>query len=66
MIKKYRQQIDIIDSEILALLNKRKSLIEKAEEIKLQQNIPLKDQEREEEILKKAGKFKNVFIEVLK
>lgn len=66
MIKEYRNQIDIIDSQIISLLEKRKMLVAKVREIKLEQNIPLENKEREEQVLKKAGKFKNVFIEILK
>ena len=66
MIKEYRNHIDIIDSQIISLLEKRKMLVAKVREIKLEQNIPLENKEREEQVLKKAGKFKNVFIEILK
>ncbi|MBW3002108.1 chorismate mutase [Candidatus Woesearchaeota archaeon] len=66
MIDEYRKEIDLIDSEIISLLEKREILVEKIKEIKLQQKIPLEDKEREQQVLKKAGKFKKVFKEVLK
>ena len=66
MIKEHRKKIDEIDSQIISVLEKRKTLVNKVKEIKLGQKIPLEDKEREEQILKKAGKFKKVFIEVLK
>ncbi|MBW3004472.1 chorismate mutase [Candidatus Woesearchaeota archaeon] len=66
MLEQYRKQIDLIDSQIIELLKKRESLVEQIKEIKLEQNAPLEDKEREEQVLKKAGKFKNVFKEVLK
>lgn len=66
MILKYRKAIDKIDSQIIALLKKRKSLVAKVKKIKLKEKIPLKDKEREKQILKKTGKFKKVFMEILK
>jgi len=66
MIKQYRKKIDKIDSEIIALLKKRKALVEKVKKIKLKENLPIKDIKREEQILKKSSVFKNVFIEILK
>ena len=66
MINEHRKKIDEIDSQIISLLEERENLVEKIKEIKLKQNIPLEDKEREEQILKKAGKFKKVFKEVLK
>ena len=66
MIKEYRKKIDEIDSQIISLLEKRENLVKKVRLIKLQQAIPLKDSQREEQVLKNAGKFKKVFIEILK
>ncbi len=66
MIKEYRKKINEIDSQIISLLEKREILVNKVKEIKLEQNIPLEDKEIEEQVLKKAGKFKKVFIEILK
>ena len=66
MIKEYRCQIDIIDSQIISLLEQREGLVKKIRLIKLQQDIPLKNLKREEQILEKSGKFKKVFIEILK
>ena len=60
------KNIDEIDSQILSLLEKRKQLVEKVKEIKLKQNIPLEDKDREEQVLKKAGNFNNIFREILK
>jgi chorismate mutase len=66
MIQEHRKQIDEIDSKIISLLEKRETIVKKIKEIKLKENITLEDKEREEQILKKAGKFKKVFKELLK
>lgn len=66
MIKEYREKIDEIDSQIISLLEKRESLVEKIKETKIQQNIHLEDKEREEQVLNKAGRFREVFEEILK
>ena len=66
MIKEYRKKINEIDSQIISLLEKREILVNKVKEIKLEQNILVKNKKREEQVLKKAGKFKKVFKEVLK
>ena len=66
MIKKYRKQIDKLDSQIISLLKKRQTLAKKVREEKIKEKLPLKDKKREQQVLKKAGKFKKIFKEVLK
>lgn len=50
-----RQQIDKIDSKIVDLLAKRLQLVDKIGEIKLRETAPIKQSEREEEVLKKIS-----------
>lgn len=51
MLKKYREEIDVIDKEIKKLLIRRFEYSEKIGQYKKKRNLPLSQQEREEEIL---------------
>jgi len=53
-LKKYRQEIDKIDEKLLELLSSRIELADKIGIIKRQQNIPIKDPEREKSVLIKT------------
>jgi len=66
MIKAQRKKIDIIDQKIIDLLKKRKGYVKEIQKIKKLKKIPPKDPKREKQILKRAGKFRNVFKEILK
>lgn len=63
MIDKLRKEIDRIDNSIIELLSKRKSIVKKIAGIKKQENKPVIDKEREQEIihrLKKLSKEKGL------
>ena len=47
MLDKYRKEIDEIDKKILALLGERVALFKKIGLLKKQQQLPIKDNERE-------------------
>ena len=47
----YRNQIDQIDDKLLALLERRKLVCGMINKIKKKKDIPIEDNEREEEIL---------------
>ena len=57
MIEKLRKEIDSIDSNILELLSKRKSIVKKISEIKKQKNKPIIDEGREQEIMGRIKKL---------
>ena len=48
-----RNELDLIDKEILLLLENRMDIIRKVGEIKSKLDIPIEDIEREKEIIKK-------------
>ncbi len=56
-IDNYRDQIDKLNAEILALLNQRAKYAQKIGEIKLKQNLPIYDKEREEKIFQHLFKL---------
>ncbi len=53
MIDYYRKKIDEIDKEIIKLYEKRLSISTKIGDYKKQNNIPILNKNREEEIIKK-------------
>lgn len=55
MLEKERKEIDAIDKELIALLEKRWDLILKVAMKKKQANIPVLDEEREKRILEKVA-----------
>ena len=65
-----RQHIDEIDEKLLPLLKKRMELSKKAAVYKAEKDIPVRDEEREREILEKAERYgdeiKTVYGSVLK
>lgn len=52
-----RNQIDKIDDQIVTLIKVRQELVRIIIEKKKQQNIPIKDQEREKAIIKRLRKI---------
>lgn len=57
MIKKYREEIEVIDLEIQSLLRKRLDVVKKVGEYKRINNLPILDQNREKELLLKVEKL---------
>ncbi len=72
-LDKVRSQIDWIDRDIMAQLDKRFELVEKVKEIKKEINMPVLDKSREETIkhyielnTKFEKEIKNVYEEIMK
>jgi len=51
-LKELREKITILDNEILELLEERNSLSEEIAEIKIENNLPIEDLKREEEVIR--------------
>ncbi|ASJ17567.1 chorismate mutase [Pyrococcus kukulkanii] len=64
-IKSLREQIDEIDREIIALLERRLEIARQIGEIKKSLGLPIEDKSREEEVLRRAGKFRPIFEKIL-
>lgn len=60
-----RKEIDEIDEQIIKLLEERLRIAKEIGEIKRELNLPIRDEKREEEVLKKAGKFREVFKKIV-
>lgn len=56
-LKELREQIDIIDNEILKLLNKRMEIVKRVGELKNSSNTPIYRPEREKEIIERLSKL---------
>jgi monofunctional chorismate mutase len=54
-LEQKRKDIDDIDAEILALLNRRAEVVRELGKIKLRSGMPVVDWLREAEIIKRAG-----------
>ena len=54
-LEQKRKDIDNIDAEILALLNRRAEVVRELGQIKLRSGLPLVDWMREAEIIRRAG-----------
>lgn len=54
-IEEARKEIDLIDSELIKLFEKRMKLSAKIAKEKSRKNIPVYDEKREQEILKKIN-----------
>jgi len=71
-LMRMRKKIDPIDESLMSLLNKRASIAKAIGKIKLKENLPIQNKEREEEILSKAERFDNsnfissVFTKIIK
>ena len=57
MIEELRKEIDSIDNSIIQLLSKRKGIVKKIAGIKKQENTPVIDKEREQEIIHRLKKL---------
>ena len=64
-MKELRREIEEIDREIIFLLQKRMRISFEIANIKAQLEIPVRDEKREEEILRKAGNFRHIFERIL-
>ena len=51
-LKNYRKQIDRVDKEILFLIKRRFQLAKKIAKYKMENELPVQDQDRESEVLK--------------
>jgi chorismate mutase len=54
-LEQKRRDIDEIDAEILALLNRRAEVVRELGQIKLRSGMPVVDWQREAEIIRRAG-----------
>ena len=72
-LKDYRENIDLLDNEILILLKERFENIEEIIKLKQELNLPIENQNREEEIFDNIIKnhnsyniyFMNIYSEIL-
>ncbi|WP_048056129.1 chorismate mutase [Pyrococcus sp. ST04] len=64
-LKSLRREIDEIDRQIIALLEKRLDIARQIGEIKKNLGLPIEDKEREVEILSRAGRFREIFEKIL-
>jgi len=60
-----RKEIDEIDKQTIELLEKRVRIAKEIGEIKRELNLPIRDEKREEEVLRRAGKFREVFEKIV-
>ncbi len=60
-----RKRIDEIDEQIIELLEERVRIAKEIGEIKRELNLPIRDEEREEEVFRRAGKFREVFEKIV-
>ena len=54
-LEQKRKDIDDIDAEILALLNRRAEVVRELGQIKLRSGLPMVDWRREAEVIRRAG-----------
>ncbi len=64
-IHELRERIDEIDEETLELLDKRAALAKEIGEIKREKGISITDNDREQEVLKRAERYREVFEEII-
>ncbi len=60
-----RERIDEIDKQIIELLEERIKVAKEIGKIKKELNLPIKDEEREKEVLKRAGRFGEIFEKIV-
>ncbi|GAB6148070.1 chorismate mutase [Stetteria hydrogenophila] len=65
-VEDIRRAIDWIDAEILRLLEERMRLCRAIGEAKRRAGAPVRDPGREEEVLRRAGRFRSVFEEIVR
>ena len=64
-IGKLRAKIDEIDAEIIRLLEERTRVARQIGLAKVHRGLPIRDESRETEVLKRAGKYRRVFEAIL-
>ncbi len=64
-IKILREKINELDDQILNLLNTRISICKEIGKIKRKNRIGIEDKKRENEILTKAGNFREIYLEII-
>ena len=65
-LEELRKEIDKVDEAIVDLLQKRMDISKEIGEIKKSKDVPVKDEEREREILDKVPeKLKSIFNEII-
>ncbi|AAL81825.1 chorismate mutase [Pyrococcus furiosus DSM 3638] len=64
-LKLLRKEIDKIDNQIISLLKKRLEIAQAIGKIKKELNLPIEDRKREEEVLRRAGEFREIFEKIL-
>lgn len=57
MIKKYRDDLDVIDNKLVSLLEERLDLCVKIGEYKKENGLDIYDPKREEEVIERLGKL---------
>ncbi|GAB6101763.1 hypothetical protein JCM16138_09860 [Thermococcus atlanticus] len=60
-----RKRIDMIDEQIIELLEERVRIAREIGEIKRELGLPIRDEKREEEVLRRAGRFKMIFDKIV-
>lgn len=65
MLEELRKRISEIDEKIKKLLDERLEIAKKIGEYKREKNLPFWDPQREQEILSWAGKYKDIFREII-
>ncbi len=60
-IEDLRRRIDQIDEEIIKLITKRLELCREIGKLKKAYNIPVVDKGREQQVLERAGPYREVF-----
>lgn len=61
-----RRKIDKIDEEILVLLEERMRLCREIGEVKVREGLALEDKDRECIVLERAGRYREVFREIIR
>lgn len=64
-IAELRARIDEIDGEIIRLLRERTELARQIGIVKARLGLPIKDEHREAEVLRRAGEYRRVFEAIL-
>lgn len=64
-LSRLRSEIDRIDSEIIKLLDKRFDIVREICKIKLRNNIGIIDKSRGREIIRRAGKYREIFEKII-
>ena len=57
MLEEQRQKIDSIDRQIVALFEERTNVVEEVAKIKLENDIPILDSDREEQVILKVQSY---------